>query len=467
MATWPIYEPLDALHSYAAIAGAGREFHLFFSRSIEERYKGMGGTGSVFRGLAAIVAAGLAASLLLILAAAKPVEAAPPGDNGKIAFTRVYGLYEGSDLYLMDPDGTNLTQITNHPGDDTQPALSPDGTKVAFVSDRGGASSDIYVMKAAPEGADNQPVRLTTEEGSQVFPDFSPDGAKIVYTSNDGQVWTMNAQDGSGKRMLTNDPVDKREPAWSPDGERVVYVTNNGICVGCTGPGDNDVYAVNADGSGEPINLTNSPEDEVDVAFSPDGTKIAFSRFFAVLSGAYWQTDYEIFVKDLASGAETNLTNSTGTTELNPAFSPDGTRVAFMKDNEIFTADAADGSGQANVTNSPSNDQQPDWGLVPPPDTSAPTISLTMPTNGATYKLNSTANAAYSCTDETGGSGLKSCTGAVPDGSPIDTGTTGTKTFTVNAEDNAGNPSSVTHTYYVTKSGKPPASGGGKGGGKK
>ncbi len=433
----------------------------------------MGGTGSVFKVLLAMVAAGLAASLLLILAAAKPVEAAFPGDNGKIAFTRVYGLYEGSDLYLMDPDGTNLTQITNHPGDDTQPALSPDGTRVAFVSGRGGEGSDVYVMKAAPEGPDNQPVRLTNGADPDVFPTFSPDGTEIAYTSGpfeENQIYAMSATDGSGKRALTSDPVTKREPAWSPDGQRVAYVTNDG--------GDNDVYAVNADGSGGLSNLTNSPEDEGDVAFSTDGVRIAFSRIFDVPSeyDGVIDSDWEVFVKDLSSGEETNITNNSREDETDPAFSPDGAKLAFMRsvqvsvngsNMEIFTANAADGSEQTNISNSPLSDQQPDWGPVPPPDTSAPTISLTTPTNGATYKLNSTANAAYSCADETGGSGLRSCTGPVPNGSPIDTGTTGTKTFTVNAEDNAGNPSSVTHTYYVTKSGKPPKSGGGKGGGKK
>lgn len=435
----------------------------------------MGGTGSVFRLLLAMVAAGMAAGLLLILTVAKPAEAAFPGENGKIAFTRISGDYWESDLYLIDPDGTNPTRITDQPGSDTQPTLSPDGTKVAFVSDRGGAGSDIYVMKASPEGPNNQPVRLTNDADPDVFPTFSPDGAEIAYRGGsfeENQIYAMSAIDGSGKRALTNDPVNKREPAWSPDGERVAYVTNNGICVGCTGPGDDDVYAVNADGSGGLTNLTNSPEDEVDVAFSPDGTKIAFSRFFAVSSGNSWQTDYEIFVKELASGAETNLTNSTGTTEMDPDFSPDGTRVAFMRvmedyDNEIFTADAADGSGQANVTNSPSNDQQPDWAPAPPPDTAAPTISLTSPTNSTTYKIKSTVNASYICADETNGSGLKSCNGSVVNGAPIDTSTTGTKTFTVNAEDNAGNMSSVTHTYSVTKSGNPPKADGGKGGGKK
>ncbi len=121
--------------------------------------------------------------------------------------------------------------------------------------------------------------------------------------------------------------------------------------------------------------------------------------------------------------------------------------------NHTFQVRAIDAAN--NVDPSPA---QVSWRV----DTSAPTISLTSPTNGTTYKIKSTVNAAYSCADETGGSGLKSCAGTVANGSPIDTSTTGTKTFTVTSEDNVGNASSVTHTYYVTKSGKTPKPGGGK-----
>jgi hypothetical protein len=85
----------------------------------------------------------------------------------------------------------------------------------------------------------------------------------------------------------------------------------------------------------------------------------------------------------------------------------------------------------------------------PPADTTEPTITLTTPPEGATYSLNQVVNAAYSCQDEVGGSGLKSCQGTVANGSAIDTASTGTKTFTVTATDNTGNQHSVTHTYSV------------------
>jgi hypothetical protein len=85
-------------------------------------------------------------------------------------------------------------------------------------------------------------------------------------------------------------------------------------------------------------------------------------------------------------------------------------------------------------------------------DTTKPTITITTPANGGTYSLNQVVNASYSCQDEAGGSGLKSCQGPVANGSAIDTASTGTKTFTVVATDNAGNQQSVTSTYSVAAS---------------
>ena len=82
-------------------------------------------------------------------------------------------------------------------------------------------------------------------------------------------------------------------------------------------------------------------------------------------------------------------------------------------------------------------------------DSTAPTITITTPAEGATYLLGQVVIADYACQDEAGGSGLASCVGDVANGSPIDTSSVGAKTFTVNAEDHAGNTASLTHHYSV------------------
>ena len=82
-------------------------------------------------------------------------------------------------------------------------------------------------------------------------------------------------------------------------------------------------------------------------------------------------------------------------------------------------------------------------------DITPPTITITTPSDGTTYQLGQAVNAAYTCQDETDGSGLASCAGPVANGSVIDTSSVGPKSFTVNAADNAGNPASLTHNYSV------------------
>ncbi len=82
-------------------------------------------------------------------------------------------------------------------------------------------------------------------------------------------------------------------------------------------------------------------------------------------------------------------------------------------------------------------------------DTTAPTVSLATPNDGASYTKGEVVKAGYSCADEQGGSGIKSCQGPVPSGSNIDTATAGTKSFAVTATDNAGNTKTVTHSYTV------------------
>jgi probable HAF family extracellular repeat protein len=107
-----------------------------------------------------------------------------------------------------------------------------------------------------------------------------------------------------------------------------------------------------------------------------------------------------------------------------------------------FTVEALDEAGN-------SNSKTVHYSVV---DVKAPTISLTAPVDGATYTLGDDVQAAYACADEQGGSGLASCTGDVDSGSAIDTLTAGPNTFTVRAEDHAGNPAqrSVTYTVKVT-----------------
>jgi len=179
----------------------------------------------------------------------------------KIAFEgRLGGQY---DIFLMNPDGSSQVNLTNHPANDTAPAWSPDGRRIAFVSTRNGNNEEIYLMNR--DGADV--VRLTYDPGRDGWPTWSPDGGQIAFQSErsgDFQIYVMNA-DGSGQRPITDDPTRARWPDWSPDGTRITFTSRR---VGYT----TKIFVMNADGSNvRVISDPNGPYDDRYSTWSPDG----------------------------------------------------------------------------------------------------------------------------------------------------------------------------------------------------
>lgn len=140
--------------------------------------------------------------------------------NGKIAFT---GAREANgNIYTMDADGNNLTQLTDIPDAiQTSPSWSPDCSKIAFVSSYSG-KPQIYVMNADGSGMR----RLTWVGNYNTTPDWSPKGDLIAFTARDERnvfdIFTINIHSGEVTR-LTQDQGHNREPSWSPDGRYIVF----------------------------------------------------------------------------------------------------------------------------------------------------------------------------------------------------------------------------------------------------
>ena len=178
---------------------------------------------------------------------------------------------------------------------------------------------------------------------------FPGANGKIAFTTDrDGnqEVYVINA-DGSGPTRLTNDPAQDIAGSWSPNGEKIAFSTAR--------DGNFEIYVMNADGTDQ-TNLTDDAAWDIHPAWSPDGTKIAF------LSNR--DGDFDIYVMGVDGSSPTNLTNGPGD-DGRAAWSPDGTRIAFGRDpgpglDDVYVMDA-DGSNQTNLTNHPSNDAGPDW----------------------------------------------------------------------------------------------------------
>ena len=131
-------------------------------------------------------------------------------------------------LWLRNPQGVNLIHLTE--GQDTEPAWSPDGQRIAFVRREGG-NSDIYIAKRPSSGNWQDAVeemRLTEVSALDMSPVWAPDSKSLAFVSyRDGnaEIYTMRA-DGSNQQRLTNNGADDITPVWSPDGEQIAsYLT--------------------------------------------------------------------------------------------------------------------------------------------------------------------------------------------------------------------------------------------------
>ena len=219
-----------------------------------------------------------------------------------------------TDVYEIKANGTGLNQLTTHAGYDADPAWSPNGTKIAFFSERDG-DREVYVMNA--DGSSQ--VRLTTALGQDYHPTWSADGSRIAFLSaRDGnfEIYVMNA-DGTGQTRLTTNTAVDADPAWSPDGSKIAFWS--------TRDGNGEIYVMNPDGSGV-TRLTNNGVEDVQPEWSPDGAKLVFSR----LTGCDSYTgfcDYDLIVMNADGSGAAQLTS--GSSDNEAAWSPDGRWIAF------------------------------------------------------------------------------------------------------------------------------------------
>ena len=261
------------------------------------------------------------------------------------------------DVYVMNVDGSNQTRLTTNLAYDDQPKWSPDGSKLAFISNRDG-NFEIYTMNA--DGSSQ--TRLTNNPAADGFPSWSPNGTKIAFVSGDlrnpttFEIYVMNA-DGTNRTRLTNDSLIDGVPSWSPDSTKIVFMGGPGSLFDVN---SFEIFSMNADGSNR-TRLTNNTVGDGQPSYSPDGTKILFAS-----GNVMSPTGVEIFVMNADGSNRTQLTNNSVTDGF-PAWSPDGSRIVFatgsIGDETTVELDMmnADGSNQTRLTNNSSLDWFADW----------------------------------------------------------------------------------------------------------
>jgi Tol biopolymer transport system component len=177
------------------------------------------------------------------------------------------------DIFLQRVGGKNAINLTaDSSEDDNHPVFSPDGEKIAFQSDRNGGG--IYLM-----GATGESVRRLTDFG--YHPAWSPDGKEIVFASSwvarpearqgMSQLWILDVTTGATRRLEIRGNPDAIQPHWSPHGHRIAYwgfALDKGA--------QRDIWTVPAKG-GEPVAVTDDPAIDWDPIWSSDGRYLYFS----------------------------------------------------------------------------------------------------------------------------------------------------------------------------------------------
>jgi len=203
-------------------------------------------------------------------------------DGSRIAFARITaGFPINADIYVVPPEGGDVTQITTYPGWDYEPCWSPDGSQIAFMSDRSGAE-ELWVIPST--GGTATPI--TTDVNFCASPAWSPDGGEIAFVRRGfldpryTQIYTIPPSGGIPER-ITAAATDHTHPAWSPDGSLMAFDADGTVASQDTLDTrdiDNvDIWAIPSRGPGIAHRITNDPADDREPAWSPDGSLIAFS----------------------------------------------------------------------------------------------------------------------------------------------------------------------------------------------
>ena len=312
-----------------------------------------------------------------------PAQAAFPGTNGAIACGGLRGLDVDLEIFQVNPDGSGEILQTDNGFRDGSPAFSPDGSRIAFESQRDNvlgqpANTEIYVADNDGDLTGSDVKRLTFNTGrltnstlsgiaaTDFSPSWSPDGTQIVFHSGrvadfddggptpaaDFEIYKMSATTGESTapatRLTTNRGQDAI-PSWSPDGTKIAF---QGFPAGNPATLNNnlEIFTINPDGT-ERTNLTNSPGTpnnpataanenldglDRDVIWSPDSRQLAFNS--ARASAVLGNQNNDVWRMNRDGGNPVRLTVNADTPTPEPFRDYDAPLVWSPDNNEILFA---------------------------------------------------------------------------------------------------------------------------------
>ncbi|MEN8375022.1 MAG: hypothetical protein ABFS34_06180 [Gemmatimonadota bacterium] len=215
------------------------------------------------------------------------------------------------EVYRAGADGAGESRLTFNQDFEADADWSPDGSRILFKSYRDG-NDEIYVMDADGENQSN----LTRSAASDGGGAWSPSGSEILFSSDrdseDGSRLHLMDPDGSNVRLLPNDPGPGYLGRWSPDGNRIAFNSSR--------DGNDEVYVMDADGSNV-RRLTDNPDADTYPRWSPDGLSVAYTV------GSFETDRWSVWLMDADGGNKRLLIDDTDSG--NVAWSPDGTRLLF------------------------------------------------------------------------------------------------------------------------------------------
>jgi Tol biopolymer transport system component len=255
----------------------------------------------------------------------------------------------GSHLYIMDITGENVHPLTSFPeGFEANPDWSPGGDVVAFTAiDPGGDTSTIDIVNS--DGTDEREIIRSTASLNG-WPRYSPNGSLIAFVSNRSgrfQIYTARA-DGSDQKRATNSDLEEARPSWSPDGQKILF---SGQVDGLF-----QLFEVRIDGTGLK-RLTGGLLQKRSAEYSPDGRKILFHGTEGQIDGGPTQ----IYTLDVQTKDITQISHVNGLAG-NARWTHDGRQIAFTVRDQQGNGDIyimnADGSNLKDLTPDPANDDQ-------------------------------------------------------------------------------------------------------------